>query len=62
MSENRGVVMMGGRPLKVLQSLFGGVLLGYGLSFILAGIFNSSALVALLMGLLGVLEGTFPTR
>lgn len=60
MSENRGV--LAGRLLKVLQSLFGGVLLGYGLSLILAGIFNSSALVALLMGLLGVLEGAFPTR
>ncbi len=57
MSENRSVV---DRSLKVLQALFGGMLLGYGLSLTVAGIFNSSALVALLMGLLGVLEGAFP--
>lgn len=61
MSENnnsdRSVV---DRPLKVLQSLFGGVLFGYGLSLVVAGILNSSALVALLIGLLGVLEGAFP--
>lgn len=48
------------RPLKVLQSLSGGVSLGYGLALVVAGSTDSLAIVALLVGLLGVLEGAFP--
>lgn len=57
-TENRSAA--GRRLLKAVQSLSGGVLFGYGLSLFTAGIVNSTALVALLMGLLGVLEGVFP--
>lgn len=60
MSENNNDRSVADRLLKVLQSVCGGVLLGYGLSLASAGVFNSSALVALLIGLLGVLEGAFP--
>ncbi len=57
--ENRSA---GRRLLKVVQSLSGGVLFGYGISLLAAGIMDSTALVAVLMGLLGILEGAFPTR
>lgn len=48
------------RPLKAAQSLFGGVSLGYGLALVVAGSTDALAIVALLIGLLGVLEGLFP--